>query len=42
MGDLYPHPLIDKKHNMNRIGSDGGYQPAIDYKAAYRKLWGLK
>jgi ribose transport system substrate-binding protein len=34
--------LIDKGHNMNLVGSDGGYKPAIDYKAAYRKLWGLK
>jgi ribose transport system substrate-binding protein len=34
--------LIDKGHNMKLVGSGGGYQPAINYKAAYRKLWGLK
>jgi ribose transport system substrate-binding protein len=33
--------LIDKDHNLNLVGSGGGYQPAIDYKSAYRKLWGL-
>jgi ribose transport system substrate-binding protein len=33
--------IIDKDHNMNLVGSDGAYQPSIDYKAAYSKLWGL-
>jgi ribose transport system substrate-binding protein len=33
--------IIDQDHNMNLVGSDGAYQPSIDYKSVYRKLWGL-
>jgi ribose transport system substrate-binding protein len=33
--------IIDKDHNMDLVGSDGAYQTSIDYRAAYRTLWGL-
>lgn len=33
------YKLIDREHNLPPAGQ--GYEPAIDYKAAYRKAWGV-
>jgi ribose transport system substrate-binding protein len=31
--------LFDKDHNMP---ASGGYKPPVDFRAAYRKAWGLE
>jgi ribose transport system substrate-binding protein len=33
------YKLIDREHNLPPAGQ--GYEPAVDYKAAYRKAWGV-
>lgn len=33
------YKLIDREHNLPPAGE--GYKPAVDYKAAYKKAWGL-
>jgi ribose transport system substrate-binding protein len=33
------YKLIDKEHNLPAAGQ--GYEPTVDYKAAYRKAWGV-
>jgi ribose transport system substrate-binding protein len=33
------YKMIDREHNLPPAGQ--GYEPAVDYKAAYRKAWGV-
>jgi ribose transport system substrate-binding protein len=33
------YKLIDRDHNLPPAGQ--GYEPAVDYKAAYKKAWGV-
>ena len=32
--------LIDREHNLPPAGK--GYEPATDFRAAYKKAWGVK
>jgi ribose transport system substrate-binding protein len=34
------YKLIDREHNLPPAGQ--GYEPDVDYKAAYKKAWGVK
>ena len=33
------YKMIDRDHNLPPAGQ--GYEPSVDYKAAYKKAWGV-